>query len=468
MTNFKQPTVAIKTFGCKVNQYESEVILESLVNKGYKSTDEEDFADVYIINTCTVTSLSDKKSRQYIRRVKRINPNALTCVVGCYAQVAPDEVAKIEGVDIIAGTGEKLRLHEFIEERLSRREKENINKVDSPSCYVRDYSELKEFVDTGAITAMENRTRAYIKIQEGCNQFCTYCIIPYARGSIRSRSPESILREIEILVEKGFKEVVLTGINAALYGREKEFSHKEYDGIIGLLRQIDEIEGDFRVRLSSLEPTVINAEYVSKLFDIKRLCHHLHLSVQSGSNRVLKSMNRHYSREDYLDIVKRLREFDKNYAVTTDIIVGFPNETESDFRDSEDIIKESEFSHCHIFPYSIRQGTPAAEMKNHVDSCVKNDRVKELIRIAEATEHKFKENMRGETVVILIEEYVEEYKAYRGFSDNYTRCYVKMDEPKNFEKIKKIIANTENGDILNSFIKAQVRGVLGDGVECIL
>ncbi len=461
MDKKRQPIVAIKTFGCKVNRYESEAILESFKKEGYAVAGEEDFADVYVINTCTVTKLSDRKSRQYIRRVKRINPESITCVVGCYAQVSPEEVAAIQGVDIIAGTNEKLNLYKFVEEKIDMSIDDNESlTAEKPLCYVKDFSELKEFVDTGSISSMENRTRAYIKIQEGCNQFCSYCIIPYARGNIRSRSVKSILSEIEVLLKEGFKEIVLTGINTALYGCEDGFSETDNDekGILGLLKKIDRIENDFRIRLSSLEPTVVNAEYVKGLFGINKLCHHLHLSIQSGSDKVLKSMKRHYDRKKYMEIVSVLRDFDPNYGITTDIIVGFPGESEEDFTDTVNIVENVNFSHCHIFPYSIRQGTLAAKMKDQVNSSIKSDRVKKLLGIADKQEHIFRNKLIGSNLNILIEEYIEDIDCFRGYSDNYVRCYI------NKSSLDSKGLGTDN--LINRFITARGICETEDGLEC--
>lgn len=454
MNKEKKPMVAIKTFGCKVNQYESEVILEDFKKNGYISVKENEFANVYIINTCTVTKLSDKKARQYIRRVKRINPQGLICVVGCYAQISPEEVANIEGVDIIAGTGDKLYIYDFVKEKL-----ENLF---SPGCYIKPYEELTEFIDTGTISAMESRTRAYIKIQEGCNQFCSYCIIPYARGKIRSRTLQSIVDEVEILLKEGFKEIVLTGINTALYGREASYEDRDKnpDGILGLLRLIDNISGDFRIRLSSLEPTVVNAEYVKELFNIKKLCHHLHLSIQSGSDEILHSMKRHYNRNEYLNIVDTLRGFDEDYGITTDIIVGFPGETRENFEDTVNIVSRVKFAHCHIFPYSDREGTLASNMDNKVPGNIKNERMKKLLKIGEEQEKIFRKRLSGKKQRVLFEEYVKEADSYRGYSDNYIKCYLKSSELK-----KQDISPAE---LLNNFAEVEITECTKDGVSCVL
>lgn len=399
--------IAFHTLGCKVNQYETEAMTEQFKSQGHTIVGETDFADVYIINTCTVTGLADRKSRQYIRKMKRVNPEAVVAVTGCYAQVSPEDVSKVEGVDIIAGTNEKHNIlnyvHEFIENR---------NKITK----IKDYSQLDEYISGGIITSMESRTRAYIKIQEGCNRFCSYCIIPYARGKVRSRNSEEVIAEAKGLIEKGFKEIILTGINTALYGTDTEDG-----GIAPLIGRLSALEGDFRIRLSSLEPTVIDAEYVKKILGFEKLCHHLHLSIQSGSDNVLKAMNRRYDRAEYLEIVKVLKDFDSLYGITTDIIAGFPGESDQDFADSLSIIDEVGFCKVHAFKYSKRKGTKAAEMKNQVPGEVKNQRSQALIAKAEDDALRFFERAKGSTQRVLFEE-----PAGNGLITGYTGNYIKV------------------------------------------
>ncbi len=288
---------------------------------------------------------------------------------------------------------------------------------------------------------MDVKTRAYIKIQEGCNRFCSYCIIPYARGKVRSRNLDEIVEETKSLVEKGYKEIVLTGINTALYGVDLELG-----GIAPLIEKINNIDGDFRIRLSSLEPTVINKEYVRSLFKYPKLCHHLHLSIQSGSDNVLKSMNRRYSRKEYLDIVKVLRDFEPTYGITTDIIVGFPGESENDFLESENVVKEAEYSKVHIFKYSPRTGTPAEKFKNQIDGNIKNERSKKLISISDEVSSKFFEKNIGNTTRVLLE-VMDNGKAV-GYSDNYIHTYVDVDET-----------------MLNQFVKVKLTGLFADGMK---
>lgn len=402
--------IAFHTLGCKVNQYETEAMKEQFSAAGHEIVGEEDFADAYVINTCTVTNLADRKSRQYIRKMKRVNPDSVVAVTGCYAQVSPDEVSRIEGVNVVAGTNEKQNLLQYIEEY--RRQ------TGASQCHVRAYEELTEYQSSGIITSMESRTRAYIKIQEGCNRFCSYCIIPFARGKVRSRDLEEITEEACGLIAKGFREIILTGINTALYGEDLG-----YGGIEPLIARLNALEGDFRIRLSSLEPTVINADYVKGLLAYEKLCPHLHLSIQSGADSVLAAMNRRYSRAEYLDIVRVLQDFDPLYGITTDIIAGFPGESEADFEDSLRIIDEAGFCKVHAFKYSPRKGTKAAEMPCQIDGTVKNARSQRLIEKAEEAASLFYDKCKGASRRVLFEEEAGD-GMLTGYTDNYVKVYV--------------------------------------------
>ncbi len=454
--------VAFYTLGCKVNQYETEALKEKFVARGFEvissrnsdsNTDsdsnadsdlegsdglhgpDEGFADIYVINTCTVTNLADRKSRQFIRRAKRENPDALVVVTGCYAQVDPEAVSAIEGVDLIVGTNEKQNLIDYAEEELKKRK----GIIQKASLHVLSYDELNDYHSDGIIQAMESRTRAYVKIQEGCNRFCSYCIIPYARGRVRSRDEAEIIEEVRGLVDAGFKEIVLTGINTALYGAEraeknerKESQIKDLAGDVNadsfalrdLLKRIDDIPGDFRIRLSSLEPTVVKPKDVESILDSRRLCPHLHLSIQSGSDNVLRAMNRRYTRSEYLEIVKMLRERNPQFGITTDIIVGFPGETEEDFQDTIDLVRTAGFSKVHVFRYSPRKGTKAAAMDNQIPSVVKSNRAQVLAEEADKVSREFSQTMIGQRVRVLLEERDEDTGMLVGYSDNYTRVYV--------------------------------------------
>lgn len=439
--------VAFHTLGCKVNQYETEAMKEQFKAAGASIVGEEEAADVYVINTCTVTNLADRKSRQYIRRMKKKCPEAVVAVTGCYAQVKPDEVAALEGVDIVAGTGEKNNILSYVQQFLEEKQQQK---------HIKAYDELTDYDDKGIITSMESRTRAYIKIQEGCDRFCAYCLIPFARGHVRSRNPEEIVAEAAALVSQGFKEIILTGINTALYGTEEVFDFPlqpdeaaaGMSGIEIIIKRINALDGEFRIRLSSLEPTVINAGYVKRLMKYETLCPHLHLSVQSGSNHVLELMNRRYDRDEYLEIVKVLREFDPLYGITTDIICGFPGETEEDFEDSLDMIERVQFCKVHAFKYSRRNGTAAALMEGQIPGEVKNRRTSRLMEAGEQAAAMFMESCRGATRPVLFEEKCGATEdgdgagngnnLITGYTDNYIKVYAEggSDDLNSIKKVK--------------------------------
>jgi threonylcarbamoyladenosine tRNA methylthiotransferase MtaB len=425
--------VAFYTLGCKVNQYETQAIRETFLQAGFEEVGPHDLADVYIVNTCTVTHLADRKSRQAIRRMKRLNADSIIAVTGCYAQMNPEEIGDISGVSLVVGTNEKSFILSEVLKALSEPGEEAIYKR-------LEYNEICDYEETGSIVSMESRTRAYVKVQEGCDRFCSYCIIPYARGIIRSRSPMSIKEEVGDLANKGFKEIILTGINTALYGRENGFLGKylhdfqslgiksSLEGIVPLMEMLEKMPGQFRLRLGSLEPNVVNSLDVIDLMAYKRLCHHLHLSLQSGSDRVLLAMNRRYSRKDYQDILAVLKKVDANYGVTTDIIVGFPGETEEDFQETLSLVEGQNFCKIHIFPYSKRQGTKAAEMVDQVAPFLVKERVTRLQRAAEASQNRFLKSNIGSQREVLIEDYDNITREYIGYSDNYIRVFVKSEE----------------------------------------
>lgn len=412
---------AFHTLGCKVNQYETEALKEQFRCRGYEIVTEDSPADVYVINTCTVTALADRKSRQYIRRMKKLAPDSIVAVTGCYVQIDPQSVEKIEGVDIVAGTNEKHKIPEYVEHMAAAGRVQEI--------HIKKYEDLKDYEDTGIITAMESRTRAYIKIEEGCNRFCSYCVIPYARGPVRSRPQGEIIAEAKELVGGGFRELILTGINTALY-----------EDLPGLLGALENMEGDFRVRLSSLEPTVIDADYVQKLFGYERLCHHLHLSLQSGSDRILRAMNRRYDTGEYLKIVEKLRGFDPLYGISTDIIAGFPGETEGDVQGSLRIIKEAEFCRVHVFNYSRRPQTAAAGMDSQIEPSERKRRVNMLMAAGAESAAAFAEKNIGSRTKVIFESAEREQDGgrtdgagaetpalIRGYTDNYLYAYMPAD-----------------------------------------
>ena len=407
--------VAFYTLGCKVNQYESEAMCELFLKAGYIQADFEDYADIYVINTCTVTSMSDRKSRQIIRRAKKKNPNSLVIVTGCYAQTAPDLVMSIPGVNLVLGTKDRNKIVEYAENLMD----DELSKV----CCVSDISKHHEFEDL-SVTTYSDRTRAFIKVQEGCNQFCSYCIIPYARGPIRSRDMHEVLAEAKSLIECGYKEIVLVGIHIASYGLDK----KNYD-LADLINKVGAIEGLDRLRLSSIEPMTLNAEFIKKIKDCKTLCPHFHLSLQSGCDETLARMNRKYTTCEYKEIVDTIREHFSDAAITTDIMTGFPDETEEEFKKTASFVKEIAFADAHIFQYSQRKGTPADVMQNQVAPHIKEERSKIIEKITDDSRRAFLDSHIGKTVPVLFEQQCHDDKEFfEGKTLNYITVRVKTDE----------------------------------------
>ncbi|HHY76898.1 MAG TPA: tRNA (N(6)-L-threonylcarbamoyladenosine(37)-C(2))-methylthiotransferase MtaB [Clostridiales bacterium] len=399
--------VAFYTLGCKVNQYETEAMMEAFENAGYEIVDYDSYADIYIINTCTVTNMGDKKSRQIIRRAMEHNPDAVIAVVGCYSQVAPDEILNIPGVKLVVGTNERSRIVDLVEEA---------QKTDKKITVVGDIMEVKEFEDM-SIRNYKSRSRAFIKIQEGCQQYCTYCIIPYARGPVRSRRLESILEEVKLLADAGYLEVVLTGIHVGSYG--KDFGDIS---LIDVIEKVHEVEGIERIRLSSVEPMTFDDNFFARLPHLNKLCRHFHLSLQSGCDATLKRMNRKYTTQEYREVVNKLRHIYPDVGITTDLIVGFPGETDEEFEQTVKFIDEISFSGMHIFKFSPRKGTPAAKFKNQVDPKKKEERSKIISEIARKNKEKFMNRMIGKSFRILYEQQVDDSsKFYEGLTDNYIR-----------------------------------------------
>lgn len=343
---------------------------QKFIENGYEVIEHTKRADIYIINTCTVTNMSDRKSRQMLRRMKEQNQNAIVVAVGCYAQVAKEELKKIPEIDLVLGNNEKLKITDYVEDYIEKNE----NQIE-----IEDVMHSKEFYDFGDVTFTE-KTRAVIKIQDGCDRFCSYCIIPYARGRVRSRKPESIVSEIEKIAKEGIKEVVITGIHIASYGKDFKNKYK----LIDLLEELNKVNGIERIRLGSIEPLLITEEFVNRIKKLEKVCHHFHLSLQSGCDETLKRMNRRYTTKEFKEIVERLRNTYKDVMLTTDIIVGFPGETEEEFSETYKFLKDIKFYKMHIFKYSPRKGTKAAEMKNQVNGNIKEERSRKLIEIGRA------------------------------------------------------------------------------------
>lgn len=411
-------TVAFCTLGCKVNQYETNAMMQKMIEAGYEVVDFETKADIYIINTCTVTNMADKKSRQMLRRVKEINPEAILVAVGCYAQVAKEKLEQIPEIDLILGINEKNDIAKYVEQA-------------SKNIYVSDVLHQTEFLDFGDVTYTE-KTRAVIKVQDGCNQFCSYCIIPYARGRIRSRKPESVIKEITDVAKEGIKEVVITGIHIASYGKDFNTEYR----LIDLLEEIQKVDGIQRIRLGSLEPTLITEEFVTRLKKLSKICDHFHLSLQSGCDETLKRMNRKYTTDQFRHVVELLRNAYPEVHLTTDVIVGFPGETEEEFNKTYEFLKEIKFYKMHVFKYSPRSGTVAAKMPNQIDGNIKEERSNKLIELSDENEKEYNQKYIGKEVEVLLEEREGEY--LKGHTTNY--MVVKMKTNENLENtIQKVV-----------------------------
>ncbi|MGG3889308.1 tRNA (N(6)-L-threonylcarbamoyladenosine(37)-C(2))-methylthiotransferase MtaB [Metabacillus fastidiosus] len=418
------PTVAFHTLGCKVNHYETEAIWQLFKEKGYERTEFESSADVYVVNTCTVTNTGDKKSRQVIRRAIRKNPNGVICVTGCYAQTSPAEVMAIPGVDIVVGTQDRTKMLDYIEQY--KVEREPINGVGN-IMKTRVYEELD-------VPSFTDRTRASLKIQEGCNNFCTFCIIPWARGLMRSRDPKEVIKQAQQLVDAGYKEIVLTGIHTGGYGSDM----KDYN-LAMLLRELDEkVHGLKRIRISSIEASQITDEVIEVLKTSDKVVRHLHIPIQSGSDTVLKRMRRKYSMAFFAERLERLKEALPGLAVTSDVIVGFPGETEEEFMETYNFIKEHRFSELHVFPYSKRTGTPAARMEDQVDEEVKNERVHRLISLSDQLAKEYASLHENEVLEVIPEEQFKE-DSESGLYVGYTDNYLKVVFPATEEMVGKIV-----------------------------
>lgn len=420
--------------GCKVNQYESEAIVELFAEKGYEIVGIDEEADVYVINTCTVTNFGDKKSRQLIRKVKRQNENAIVAVVGCYAQTAPQELMQVEGVNLVIGTKDRAQIVEMVENYSFEKGVEN---------HVSDIMKERVF-EPLSIQKLANRTRAYLKIQDGCSQYCSYCIIPYARGPIRSRDPQDVIAEVKRLAENGFKEVVLTGIHVASYGKDRKDT-----SLLEILRQVHEVEGIERIRFSSIEPNVVTEEFAQAIADMPKVCDHFHLSLQSGCDKTLKEMNRKYDTEKYRQAAATLRKYLPEVALTTDIIAGFPGETEEDFQASYDFAKEIGFAKIHAFPYSPKRGTPAAARKDQLLNAVKAERSHRLIELSDKMADDFIQAYVGREVEVLYERAIGD-GVYEGHTTNYIKVKGTSDKDLTNVICKTKITKAENEELFGT------------------
>lgn len=419
----QQRTVAAYTLGCKVNQYETEAVLELFRNRGYLLVPFSQVADVYLINTCSVTAMSDQKNRQVIRKAIKQNPQAVIAVMGCYGQAAPQEVAAISGVSIVLGTKDRQNLPDLVEEVfVSRQALQQVSK-----------SVLRNTtLDPLSIEQVEGHTRAFVKIQDGCTQFCSYCIIPFTRGALRSRSLSSLSQEVQRLAANGYQEIVLVGIHLSSYGKNME-DRAEGITLLDAIRCVAGVEGIQRIRLGSLEPLLISEHLLQELAKEPKFCHHFHLALQSGSDAVLARMNRQYTSAEFRQIVEWVRRYFPDAAITTDIMVGFPGETEAEFQESMDFAREIGFARMHVFPYSVRPGTAAAKRIDQISPLCKKSRAEQMGELASVLERRFLNSLVGRLVPVLLESRTRKrandctQEFFCGYTGNYVRILVPVD-----------------------------------------
>lgn len=446
----KGKSVAATTLGCKVNQAETDSMLDMLSAAGADIVDFEEKADIYIVNTCSVTNIADKKSRQMLHRAKKRNPESIVIAAGCYVQFAKELLEQDESVDIVISNNKKKDITDIVNDYINVRKNEG---GDTPAGgekkeYFIDISKETEYEEMGGHVPV-GHTRAYVKIQDGCNQFCSYCIIPYVRGRIRSRSEEAVIAEVTELAESGIKEVVLTGIHISSYGKDKN----NEGALIDLIDAISKIKGIKRIRLGSLEPGIITEDFVRRVSANKKVCPHFHLSLQSGCNTILKRMNRKYTREQYFEKCEMLREAYDAPALTTDVIVGFPGETDEEFEETVQYLTELNLYEMHIFKYSPRKGTVAAAMKDQVSPEVKNKRSDVLLELAERGKKAYEAKYEGAELEVLVEEVLhrEDGTYLRGHTERYMDILIKAGDipmPESFVNSFVYVRYTQNGDIL--------------------
>jgi threonylcarbamoyladenosine tRNA methylthiotransferase MtaB len=430
--------VAFSTLGCRVNQYESEAMTEKFLREHYEVVSYDSFADVYVINTCTVTNMGDKKSRQMISRARRQNSEAIIAVVGCYSQIAPEEVSKIEGVDVVLGTRNKGDIIYWV----NRAREERAQMVE-----VNDVLRNNVFEELN-IEEYQTKTRAFLKIQDGCNRFCSYCLIPFARGAVCSKKPEKVMEEVRELAKNGFKEIILSGIHTASYGVDLE---GKVD-LVSLLEDIDKVEGIERIRIGSIDPTFFTEGVIERIVKLKKLCPHFHLSLQSGCDETLKRMNRQYTTKDYREVVEDLRKHIPDVSITTDIIVGFPGETDEEFNKTYEFLRDIKLTKMHIFKFSPRKGTRAAEMKAQLDGDTKEQRSGKLIALSSLNEAEFMQKFVGRTMDVLYEHLNDkETNKYEGYTQNYVKIITEYNRD-----VEGQILNTKIIDSNEEFIIGKI------------
>ena len=434
--------VALHNLGCKVNAYEVEAMQQLLEKAGYEIVPFTEGADVYLINTCTVTNIADRKSRQMLHKAKKMNPDAIVVAAGCYAQSDTEKLKEDNAVDLILGNNQKTQIVEVLEEY----EKEHSKQVQ-----VIEINHTKEYEEL-SIEQTAEHVRAYIKVQDGCNQFCTYCIIPFARGRVRSRKIADVLREVETLASKGYKEVVLTGIHLSSYG--VDFSKEERESLLSLIQAVSKVEGIQRIRLGSLEPRIITEEFLEGIVATGKVCPHFHLSLQSGCNKTLKNMNRRYSAQEYAEKCELIRKYYPAPALTTDVIVGFPMETEEDFEESYEFVKNIHFYETHIFKYSRRHGTKAAAMDGQLTEAVKAQRSEKLLELHDIRAKEYEEAMIGKTIELLLEEEIEEDGKmwYVGHSREYVRAVIEKTE---VHQVNDLVEAKVTGFVTDHLLRAE-------------
>ncbi|URZ15758.1 tRNA (N(6)-L-threonylcarbamoyladenosine(37)-C(2))-methylthiotransferase MtaB [Clostridium felsineum] len=431
--------VAFITLGCRVNSYDSEAMAEKFLKSGWEVVNHDEKADAYVINTCTVTNMGDRKSRQMISKSRKVNENAVIAVVGCYSQVSPEKVSDIEGVDIVLGTKNKGDIVQYVNEFINER-----NQIVN----VKDVFTDKKFEDLN-IDEYQDKTRAFLKIQDGCNRFCSYCLIPYARGGVCSKDPEKVLNEIKKLAEHGFKEIILSGIHIASYGDDLKGDWN----LINIVEKIEEIDGIERIRIGSIEPRFFDDETINKIKNMTKMCPHFHLSLQSGCSETLKRMNRKYTADEYKDTVDKLRKNIKDVSITTDVIVGFPGETEEEFNKTYEFLKGIELSKMHIFKYSPREGTKAADMKDQIDGNIKDKRSAELIELDKINENKFMSKFLNREMDVLFEKkFNNKEDLYEGYTPNYIKVVVKSNKDISRKILKVKLTEIKDEHLLGKLI----------------
>ena len=434
--------VALHNLGCKVNAYEVEAMQQLLEKAGYEIVPFTEGADVYLINTCTVTNIADRKSRQMLHKAKKMNPDAIVVAAGCYAQADTEKLKEDNAVDLILGNNQKTQIVEVLEEY----EKEHSKQVQ-----VIEINHTKEYEEL-SIEQTAEHVRAYIKVQDGCNQFCTYCIIPFARGRVRSRKIADVLREVETLASKGYKEVVLTGIHLSSYG--VDFPKEERESLLSLIQAVSKVAGIKRIRLGSLEPRIITEEFLEGIVATGKVCPHFHLSLQSGCDKTLKNMNRRYSAQEYAEKCDLIRRYYPAPALTTDVIVGFPMETEEDFEESYEFVKNIHFYETHIFKYSRRHGTKAAAMDGQLTEAVKAQRSEKLLALHDIRAKEYEEAMIGKTIELLLEEEIEEdgKSWYVGHSREYVRAVIEKTDA---HQVNDLVEAKVTGFVTDHLLRAE-------------